>query len=192
LGGSEISYQSLTVTNFSIAGSFDWPHLVLTNASAESPTAPLRQSRVDLTNQWFQRIAAIAGPFAKPLVTAVVLLPGLSLSVNFDVQSRNSAMRVLFRWLISPVPPEPRAVACQLVGHQQAIQRFQLELSAGSSQCQAKALLQTARANRSSSGFVISADQPEPVLDLRQPVADLAPAAWRRWHSWRFSASPIE
>jgi translocation and assembly module TamB len=175
LAGSDIAYESLTVSNFTIAGSFDWPHVEVTNASARFPDGSLAlvTGNVDLTKKVISNGSLrFNGPFANRWLQPAASYRDLSLSVNFsgpiqELTHQGNVEVVDF----STRPLRPVGLKASWLGHQEAVQRFELELAAGSSAVQAKGGFTNAptQIDLHLNSLSLLTNR-EPALNLRQPV----------------------
>ena len=196
LAGSDISYQSLALSNFTTAGSFDWPQLAVTNATARFPDGSLALVRtdVDLAKQTISNGSLrVTGPFANRWLQPSASYRDLSFSATFngpihhlahqgDVQVAGFSTRNL----------KPLQLHASWLGHLQALEQFQLELSTGSSQVQAQGAFTNSPAQMDLhlDSFSLLTNR-QTILSLRRPVhiSFRSPDATS---GWQLSSSPID
>jgi len=196
LAGSDIAYGSLALSNFTIAGSFDWPRLAITNASAQFPHRSLALARLDvnLAKETVSNGALrFTGRFANRWLPPTASYRDLSLSVSFngpiDKLTHQGTIEVAD---FSNLYLRPLQLHASWIGQQQALQQFQLELSAGPSQVQAQGALTNSpgRMDLELSSLSLLTNQ-APMLSLRQPV-QLSLQPRDAGTGWKLSSSPIE
>jgi hypothetical protein len=196
LAGSDIAYGSLALSNFTIAGSFDWPRLAITNASAQFPDGSLALARadVDLAKETVANGALrFTGAFANRWLPPTASYRDLTLSVSF-----NGPIAELTHQGTIEVDDfssqylRPLQLHASWIGQQKALQQFQLELSAGPSEFQAQGAFtnRPRRMDLQLSSLSLLTNQ-APMLSLRQPVQmSLQPPD--AGTGWKLSSSPIE
>lgn len=196
LAGSDMSYQFLAVSNLNIIGRFDWPDLAISNASAVLPDGSVARVKgeVDLAKQIVSNGSLrFTGPFGNRWLRPTASYRDLSLSTSFsgpiNELTHEGSVKVAD---FSSSHLRPIQLQANWSGHQETLEHFQVELSAGSSRIEAQGAFTNhpTQMDLRLGSFSLMTNR-QAILSLGQPVQISArrPGAGA---GWGLRSSPFE
>ena len=194
LTGSQVGTSKVRADRLTVAGSLDWPHLLLTNASAQfaDGSSVATTAELDVEKRTVERgDLRFTGPLVRRWLPPSYAYKDLSIALKFKgpfAQIEHQGKLKLSGFSCPFL--RPIEVDANWSGQQLTLQNLQLELSAGAARLQAKGAFTNAETLNLRLDSLVLVTNTEPLLSLTHPaVISLAPP--RAGHGWQLSSSPI-